>query len=392
MTVEYEANQGIVAIALHFKSTVVPLVISRPEFLILLGINLVVSYAYKHQYFVPSTLNAELSLKLTSVTGGLMTFFVVFYNGNVFARYQRLYDLTKGMNENCLYVVSVLDREMSDMQLKRRLGRMLLASCFLFFFERTPITQQTGSQQQSRGEIGQNGESNISAKEWTQLRELGLLNPSEIDALQAHCIRLGSHAIPSFMILQWSMKLYREKVSRLNELDKVYLAVRKCQEDIVEMVEMPMPFQYFHIMNVMLSLNLLLWAYAMALQDSMWANLIFAFVQLMFQGLRELSIALADPYGTDDTDFPVSVWMTELYHKVNCIIEDEWTADMSYLDPDMGALPQLHKTKTVVDLMIDVQTGPKRFSLHRKPAHVVPHTTIPVGRRVSAGGESSDSD
>lgn len=346
MTVEYDSTMGIIKSALRFKSTVIPLVILRPEFFILLGINLSVTFVYKYGYFVPDEYHADLSLALTGVTGGLMTFFVVFYNGNVFSRYQRLYELTKGMNEHCLYVVSILDRELKDKAFTRRLSRMLLASCFLFFFERTPAAGPEAS-----------GPSNISQTEWAQLLDTGLLEPIEVELLKKHCDKLGQHAIPSFMLLQWSMKLYRQKLPRINELDKMYLLVRKCQEDVVELLELPMPFQYYHIMNVMLLLNLLLWAYAMALQDSYWANIIFAFVQLMFQGLRELSIALADPYGTDDTDFPVNVWMTELYHKINCVIEDPWTHAVSFPRPDLGALPQLHKSKTVIDLLVDKESG-----------------------------------
>lgn len=275
-----------------------------------------------------------------------MTFFVVFYNGNVFTRYQRLYELTKGMNEHCLYVVSILDKELKNKAMVRRLSRMLLASCFLFFFERTPTPDGSPAG-------ADNLVSNVSSREWEQLHALGLLEPAEVDLLRKHCSRLGRHSIPSFMLLHWSMKLYRGQVSRINELDKMYLTVRKCQEDVVEMLELPMPFQYYHIMNVMLLLNLLLWAYAMALQESYWANVIFAFVQLMFQGLRELSIALADPYGSDDTDFPLNVWMTELYNKINCIIEDPWTVEASNPSDDIGALPILHKHKTVVDLLVD---------------------------------------
>merc|ERR1711953_717678 len=91
--------------------------------------------------------------------------------------------------------------------------------------------------------------------------------------------------------------------------------VRECQAEIVALMELPMPFQYFHIMNLMLVLNLILWAYALGLVESYFAPVIFLFVQLMFQGLRELSVALSDPFGDDDTDFPLNEWLTGLYKK-----------------------------------------------------------------------------
>ena len=80
----------------------------------------------------------------------------------------------------------------------------------------------------------------------------------------------------------------------------------KQQEDVVQVLEPPMPFQYFHIMNLMMFLNLMLWAYALGIEDSYFAPAIFMFVQLMFQGVRELCAGSSDPYGDDEVDFPLN--------------------------------------------------------------------------------------
>jgi len=95
--------------------------------------------AVKLDFFTPSEYHVNLAMSMTSVTGSLMTFFVVFYNGNVFARYNQLYDLTKGLNENALYVIAILSREFgaTDLAMVRKLARLLVASAFIFFFERT---------------------------------------------------------------------------------------------------------------------------------------------------------------------------------------------------------------------------------------------------------------
>jgi len=158
------------------------------------------------------------------------------------------------------------------------------------------------------------------------------------------------HAIPSYMLLHWSMNLYRSAVPRIGELEKAYWNVRRCQDDVVEMLEMPMPFQYFHIMNLMLLLNLTLWAFSFGLMDSFMATPIFLFVQLVFQGIRELSISLADPYGCDEADFPLSEWMNSLYTRVVCIVEDPFVVE---IDP-VGSEPmqQLQNGCKVVDMLI----------------------------------------
>jgi len=137
MTVEYDPNAGIICTAFRIKSTVVVQVLAKAEFWILLVSHLFISASYKLEYYSPESFHLELAMGLTGITGSLMTFFVVFYNGNVFARYNKLYELTKNMNEFCLYAVSIITREITDKNLQRKLSRMLLASAFLFFFERT---------------------------------------------------------------------------------------------------------------------------------------------------------------------------------------------------------------------------------------------------------------
>merc|ERR1739845_187245 len=84
-----------------------------------------------------------------------------------------------------------------------------------------------------------------------------------------------------------------------------------------------MPFQYFHIMNLMLFLNLFLWAYSLGCQDSLFAPIIYMFVQMMFQGLRELSTALSDPYGTDEVDFDLNDWIMPVYTQMYAMLLDK---------------------------------------------------------------------
>merc|ERR1719198_105850 len=43
----------------------------------------------------------------------------------------------------------------------------------------------------------------------------------------------------------------------------------------------------------------------------------------MFQGIRELSAALSDPFGSDEVDFPVNAWLRNLYAFSWAILEDD---------------------------------------------------------------------
>lgn len=310
MTLAYDTSQGIIAVAFRLRSTVIPTVLQKSEFYFLSALNLALFHACRVGNYSPDEYHAFMSMKLTAVTGSLMTFFIVFYNAHMYARYQELHLHTRGILENVMYICAIASKELDQKRLVQKMSRWLLASCFIFFFERIRV-----------GENPDDGP--ISNDEWTQLCSLGLMEPNEVEYMQEHCKRLKSHAIPSYHLLHWSMKLYRLYSVRHGDMDRVYMTIRKCQEDVQALVGLPMPFMYYHIMNVMLIINLSLWAYGLAVLNSFFAPVIFCFVQLMFQGIRELSIQLSDPFGDDETDFPLDEWMTALYNRVYDLIEEE---------------------------------------------------------------------
>jgi predicted membrane chloride channel (bestrophin family) len=344
MTVEYDPTYGTFFTALQLKDTVVSQVLVRFDFYFLLCFHFATRVAVESRLFDPSDFGLELPMGLTEVTGSLMTFFVVFYNGSVFSRYNRFYDLTKGLGESTLRVIMILSREMKDTKMKRKLTKMVLASCFIFFFERTPSDED---------------DSNMSQAEWDQLVSMGLLDVKQEMRLKMHCERLGMNAMPSLMLLSWSMKLYRLGCNYHLQLERTYWDVRRNQEDVVEMLEMPMPWQYFHIMNMMLMMNLMLWAYSFALQLSHFATLIFVFVTAIFMGIRELSVALADPYGDDAADFPLNDWMNTLYVRAVELCEDDWTAQEMFEGTSDEPLPQPKLGLSVIDLFQDAALNSK---------------------------------
>lgn len=93
------------------------------------------------------------------------------------------------------------------------------------------------------------------------------------------------------------------------------------------MLAMPMPYQYFHILNIMVCINLIMWGYIMALAQSIYAPLCYGFASLIFMGLMELANQLADPFGDDATDFPINEWCADLVHRAVDLIEENVMAD-----------------------------------------------------------------
>ncbi|CAK0863511.1 unnamed protein product, partial [Prorocentrum cordatum] len=85
-------------------------------------------------------------------------------------------------------------------------------------------------------------------------------------------------------------------------------AILEMQQDLVDTMELPVPYQYFHLLNMMVVVNLMLWAYAMGISASLWAPVTFLFAEIIFMGMLELASQLADPFGEDEVDFPVREW------------------------------------------------------------------------------------
>lgn len=345
--VQYDSSAGICATSMRVTSTIIPMVLGGFEFWVLLSLNATVCITKHAGFFDPKVWHVDLPWGLTGVTGSLMTFFVCFYNQHVFGRYNKLYDLTKKMLENCLECVSFLKIQVPNKGAQRKIAKLLIASCFMFFFER------------SEGAIDLSA---MSRREFKQLRTLKLLTDREISHLEKHCDRYVEFSLPSFLALQWSMQIMRKVTPDPEGRDdmlagfygRVY-ELRQCQAEVCQILDLPMPFQYFHIMNLMLMLNLLLWAYSLGCQDSYFAPFIYMFVQMMFQGIRELSTALSNPFGDDEVDFPITDWMMTVYSRMYGLLHNPM--DVTKIDLDkVGPLivPELVKENKMIDVYVDV--------------------------------------
>jgi len=344
--VQYDTSGGIIEVAFTWSHTIIPMVLGGFEFWVLLFANVFVSTMSHLHIFHPKSYHMDLPFGLTGVTGSLMTFFVCFYNQHIFGRYNRMYSLTKRMQEQCLEIVSILRVQVPHKASQRQIAKLVITSSFMFFFERTE----------------NEADGKVSAREFKQLKALGLLGDNEIKHLSAHCKRYGNDAVPAFLVLQWAMQLMRQCTPDPEERDDMLIGfydrlyrVRQLQAEVCQMMDLPMPFQYFHIMNLMLILNLVLWAYALGCQESYWSPVIFMFVQMMFQGIRELSTALSDPFGDDEVDFPVTQWMITVYARMYGILEDSF--DITKFDlSTVGKLvdPEQVKDRGGIDVYVDI--------------------------------------
>merc|ERR1719379_692277 len=106
-------------------------------------------------------------------------------------------------------------------------------------------------------------------------------------------------------------------------------------------------------------LNLLLWAYALGCMDSLFAPVIYMCVQMMFQGIRELSTALSDPFGDDDVDFPVNEWMLAMYKRLYAMIDTPYDITKTNLT-SVAPLKDPRSQGSTIDLNVDTREAVRR--------------------------------
>merc|ERR1712232_620291 len=182
-----------------------------------------------------------------------------------------------------------------------------------------------------------------------------------------------------------AMETLRVVIPNADERDDIFTTFNssafklwRCQSEVVNIQQLPMPFQYFHIMNLMLLLNLTLWGYALGCQDSHFAPVIYMFVQLMFQGIRELATSLSNPFGTDDVDFKIAEWMKKLYASMYSVLQSHTDCREFDLHDDTP-LRGPHRIKNIIDVWcedkVEEVTQPLDYIL---PASVRPQPNLPT--------------
>eukprot|EP00966_Prymnesium_polylepis_P108856 2519615-Prymnesium_polylepis.1 len=111
----------------------------------------------------------------------------------------------------------------------------------------------------------------------------------------------------------------------MNFREKAY-TMRHHMTNITFMLQMPVPFPYYHVLKLMLLASLLAMSYAICqlMEESKGISFfIFAIVAAIMLGLEEISVAMADPFGDDDTDFDTDEMTRYCYEATVALLRDK---------------------------------------------------------------------
>lgn len=257
--------------------------------------------------------------KLLSPQLSVTIFAVVFYNNQCYGRYMSLYASCVDIDVSEKNLVSELLVDFGhdpDLQTNiKQACKYSLAAIFYFY-------------------LSMEDESPGMRVTWQVIKEKGLLSDAEV-------LRVCDYPGTTFMLLlHWASMAVKDGIWRLRVkpapnysppelaamtsrifslIDRIGLAAL----NVRSIQNMPVPFSYFHLLNILISLTVLATGIGSLIlveqHDSPSYCLAFfpySVVTFVLLALRQLSGELADPFGQDDLDFPIADFMRHIYDNV----------------------------------------------------------------------------
>lgn len=294
--------------ALRCHSTVVPFVLMRPEFWLFMAIHLTVYFLFRFDFLMDAEQKNSLfhmDWNDVKVITAITTFFEVFYTNQCFHRYLHLYDHVRGMLADVGDLSFELRLYMGPGNKAAWLAmRFSVLALWLFFQERL-------------------GDDSAHELDWEDLIARKLVTPEERHFLEAHTKEERS-VLLHVWVGEISRKGLEDAKAPATMIKSVVSKLERISDHMVEVsdtVNLPVPYQYFHLLNVMIVMNLLVWAVAMGTTMSVFAPVIYYFSALIFMGMMVLGTQLSNPFGDDEVDFPVNDWISDTTDLVGTILD-----------------------------------------------------------------------
>mmetsp|Transcript_42529 Transcript_42529/g.100289 ORF Transcript_42529/g.100289 Transcript_42529/m.100289 type:complete len:410 (+) Transcript_42529:395-1624(+) len=123
-----------------------------------------------------------------------------------------------------------------------------------------------------------------------------------------------------------------ERTSLLHDLKREIIAMRGAIGLIDNSMLFPIPFQYYHMVNMTVFIYLIFFNYGLAMLDSPLTLIIYPLTLLVVVGLLNTSNAMSDPFGENACDFNQEMLTNAIYDecKLMCEAPDE------HFRPDIG--------------------------------------------------------
>jgi len=336
MVIEYDAGAGIFATLFAWTGTILQLVLTKPLIYILLLIHLLFVLI---DYILWENCSGEaasgevaecvgswpdepgsrrlpkLAWKAGALTTSLLIFFIVFYGSQSYGRFYTLYGHCIGLGGATMEWTALVKLHLIQEPAARWNGvRYILAAMHIMYFGLRDVGATTG----------------IDEEEWETIRSRHLLTEGEIDTIKAY------KGYKPFLPVHWAMQEAeaqllivdptdsKSETLMLQQLQEKAFAFRGHCGQITNLLKQPVPFPYFHVLNLMIVVTLTVVAYILLWMGKFYLTLVIQFiVSLVLLGLKEVAICLADPFGDDAVDFNVDVFLMAAYKNAVANLSDD---------------------------------------------------------------------
>ena len=309
MTIHYNASEmNELSVLFKWRGTIMPMVLGRPVIWLLMALHCGLLYVHRRREDIELP---KLPWAVVSVPQGLLTFFVVFFSGTCYARYYTLYTKCTGLAGAIMCWVGLLRVFFNDASPEQlwNLSRHAVASVYVHYF--TLAGSASGG-----GKL-------MTETEWSVVMARRMLSAEERRVVDSY------QGFKPFLLQEWALQAVNEYLATdakrtvgagIAPFMAQALSLRKNCAETVNLLAQPVPFPYFHVINFMLSVNLVLVAYSLTFIDTIMTVPLFFIVCLVLQGLKECAVALADPFGGDAVDFDVDLFLANILSNARALI------------------------------------------------------------------------
>lgn len=312
---KYDERAGFFATAFRLRHTVVCAILQRRAFWTILSFHVMVCLLRSSVWdeCVVDSPDWEMGRHKVHVVSACTTFLEVFYTNECWKRFQLMYHTTRTLlTITYSFIIDLrVTMERTSMPHFRLACRYMISSVMLMFYEKDGCAKPQA---------------------WTSLLRLGLLTDDEVGVLRGlsptEKTLYLSHWCGDVVTIGHALAMKKDNAppNIIRSLRATLRNVRWHHARARDLIAMPVPFQYFHLLNFMVVINLVLWAYCMGCAMSAIYSLVFVAASLVFMGMFELASAFLDPFGTDEVDFRVGTWLTEWLRQCVELVERETTA------------------------------------------------------------------
>jgi predicted membrane chloride channel (bestrophin family) len=318
MTIHYDAGSmigwlGFFKLILRWKGTVLHGAILGPMFWVIMLMHIFFNFLLGALPFPGYTPLVAPTLAWPPAIVGitLLFFFIVFYGNASYARFYEYFGHCVGIGARTMeWAALVKDYSTSLPDAERTVAmwncmRLMLAANHLIYYT-------------LHGE-------GISDDEWELIIMRDLLTDDEVEKLRRY------KGLKPFIAICWGVdhakSMLRHEANRhfrseqaeeiaIMQFREVAFKFRGHCGQILNLLKQPVPFPYFHLLNLIMFTQLSILSYAFVGVDDLspgWSLALLAFITVVLLGMRGLAVQLSNPFGNDEVDFEIETFMKGSY-------------------------------------------------------------------------------